>query len=164
MCCQLLDADMNVTLTQVLMKACICPVLLGERFAVEHMMLLALLHCRVGTEVGQWEGYQSVLDLLCSSLRVAFCCWCSTGAYFLQSLAEKFRELHCNGPNYGQGKECDCVILLFSHLYNFKVSSSQTTKGPSQKFTLCSQWKKLHKGEGVWPGFILWLKKSIRSG
>ena len=45
-----------------------------------------------------------------------------TGAYFLQSLAEKFSELHSDSPNYGRGKECDCVILLFSHLYNFKVS------------------------------------------
>ena len=58
LCCSLLDADMNATLTKVLMKACICPVLLGERFAVEHMMLLALLHCRVGIEVGQWKGCQ----------------------------------------------------------------------------------------------------------
>ena len=43
------------------------------------------------------------------------------GAYFVQALAKKLDELLKMPPNYGAGKECNCAIALFAHLYNFKV-------------------------------------------
>ena len=44
---------MNSTLSEVLLKSCVSPFLLSDRFALEHMMLVALLHHRVGQEVGE---------------------------------------------------------------------------------------------------------------
>ena len=45
--------DMNAALTEVLLKACVSPVLLADRFALEHTMLVAILHSNVGSEVGR---------------------------------------------------------------------------------------------------------------
>ena len=39
----------------------------------------------------------------------------------VQALAKKLDELLGDPPNYGRGKECDCVLLLLAHLYNYKV-------------------------------------------
>ena len=46
--------DMNTTLSEVLMKSCVGPALLSDRLALEHMMLVAILHHRVGQEVGKY--------------------------------------------------------------------------------------------------------------
>ncbi|KAL5483805.1 hypothetical protein EMCRGX_G020220 [Ephydatia muelleri] len=86
--------DMNTVVTEVLLKACVTPAMLSDRFMLEHCMLLTLLHCHMGSEVG---------------------------AYFVQALAKKLDELLKMPPNYGAGKECNCAIALFAHLYNFKV-------------------------------------------
>ena len=40
-------------LTDVMLKAAVQPVLLSTKMAMEHMMVVALLHCNIGTEVGQ---------------------------------------------------------------------------------------------------------------
>jgi nucleolar MIF4G domain-containing protein 1 len=86
--------DMNSCLTEVLLKACVSPALLSERFAMLHAMLVAILHSNIGSEVG---------------------------AYVVQTLAQKLDSLLSQSPNYGRGKECDCVMLLMASLYNFKV-------------------------------------------
>lgn len=39
----------------------------------------------------------------------------------VQSLAQKLGALLGDQPNYGRGKECDCVVLLLAHLYNYRV-------------------------------------------
>ena len=46
-----------------------------------------------------------------------------SGAFFLQELANMFNALYNTPPNYGPGKQCDCVLLLFAQLYNFKVGT-----------------------------------------
>ena len=43
---------MNRTVTEVILGACLQPVLLGDKFAMEHMMVVTLLHNDVGTDVG----------------------------------------------------------------------------------------------------------------
>ena len=48
-------ADMNTTLSEVLLKSCVSPALLSDRLALEHMMLVAILHHKVGQEVGKQE-------------------------------------------------------------------------------------------------------------
>ena len=52
--CDLISSlqDMNTALTEVLLKACISTVTLSDRFVLEYCMLLALLHCHLGSEVG----------------------------------------------------------------------------------------------------------------
>ena len=46
--------DMNTTLSEVLMKSCVGPAPLSDRLALEYMMLVAILHHRVGQEVGKY--------------------------------------------------------------------------------------------------------------
>jgi len=66
-----------------------------DKLLMEHIMLLAILTCHIGTEVG---------------------------AFFVERLAEVFDSLHnYKKESYGQGKECVNVVALFAHLYNFKV-------------------------------------------
>ncbi|XP_064648395.1 nucleolar MIF4G domain-containing protein 1-like isoform X2 [Lineus longissimus] len=87
-------ADMNESLTEILMTNCISPVLTPERLGLELAMLVAVLHSNVGIEVG---------------------------AFFLQQLANKFDERFKLGGNYGDGKEADNILIMIGHLYNFKV-------------------------------------------
>lgn len=44
--------DMNVMLSKLMMEAIIAPVLTPDRLISEHMMLIAILHANIGTEVG----------------------------------------------------------------------------------------------------------------
>ena len=46
----------------------------------------------------------------------------NTGASVTEVLVCKLDSLLSLSPNYGNGKECDCLVLLLTHLYNFKVS------------------------------------------
>ncbi|CAI8022832.1 Nucleolar MIF4G domain-containing protein 1 [Geodia barretti] len=86
--------DMNSCLTEVMVKACVGPALFSERFVMIHVLLVAILHNNVGSEVG---------------------------AYLVQKLAQKLESLLSQPPNYGQGKECDCIVLLMANLYTLKI-------------------------------------------
>ena len=46
---------MNRTLWEVLEKLCVGGTQILERFAMEHTMLVAILHNHIGTEVGERE-------------------------------------------------------------------------------------------------------------
>jgi len=85
--------DMNVMLSKLMMESIITPILTPDRLICEHMMLIAILHANVGTEVG---------------------------AHFLLTIVKKLyhmlEESHCI-----ENKELDNIILMISHLYNFKV-------------------------------------------
>ena len=56
----------------------------------------------------------------------------SAGAHLVQSLAQKLGSLLGNKPNYGRGKECDCVVLLLAHLYNYRVRGEGCGRGGGQ--------------------------------
>ncbi|XP_067011614.2 nucleolar MIF4G domain-containing protein 1 [Anabrus simplex] len=88
--------DMNDTLTVLMCESLIAPVLTPERLIMEHCMLIAILHANVGTEVG---------------------------AHFLQAIVKRFDELHSEECEV-ENKQLDNVILVISHLYNFKVFNS----------------------------------------
>ncbi|TGZ53119.1 nucleolar MIF4G domain-containing protein 1 [Temnothorax longispinosus] len=85
--------DMNVMLSKLMMESIVAPTLTPDRLISEHMMLIAVLHANVGTEVG---------------------------AHFLLTIVKKLHhmleESHCV-----ENKELDNIILMISHLYNFKV-------------------------------------------
>lgn len=85
--------DMNVMLSKLMMESIVAPILTPDRLISEHMMLIAILHANVGTEVG---------------------------AHFLLTIVKKLchmlEESHCV-----ENKELDNIILMISHLYNFKV-------------------------------------------
>ncbi|KYN32983.1 Nucleolar MIF4G domain-containing protein 1 [Trachymyrmex septentrionalis] len=84
---------MNVMLSTLMMESIVAPILTPDRLICEHMMLIAILHANVGTEVG---------------------------AHFLLTIVKKLHhmleESHCV-----ENKELDNIILIISHLYNFKV-------------------------------------------
>lgn len=86
--------DMNDTLTEVLLAACVTPSLMPDRLLMEHVLLLSVLHHAVGLEVG---------------------------AHFLETVVRKFDEVY-KSPS--EGKESDNLIALISHLYNFQVVHS----------------------------------------
>ena len=48
-------SDMNSCLTEVLLRACVSPALLSERFAMLHAMVVAILHSNIGSEVGEYS-------------------------------------------------------------------------------------------------------------
>ncbi|XP_078656265.1 nucleolar MIF4G domain-containing protein 1-like [Branchiostoma floridae x Branchiostoma belcheri] len=86
--------DMNDMVTSALTEACLSPDPLPERLMMEHCMLVALLHNNIGTELG---------------------------AHLVEFLARRFDRLHRTNDNRGEGKECDNVVAMFAHLYNFKL-------------------------------------------
>ncbi|XP_050771824.1 nucleolar MIF4G domain-containing protein 1 [Gymnogyps californianus] len=86
--------DMNETLTDVLMNACVTAVAMPARLMMEHVLLVSILHHNVGIEVG---------------------------AHFLEAVVKKFDEL-CKSD--AEGKECENLLALIAHLYNFHVVHS----------------------------------------
>ncbi|KAM7124018.1 LOW QUALITY PROTEIN: nucleolar MIF4G domain-containing protein 1 [Ciconia maguari] len=83
--------DMNETLTDILMNACVTAVAMPARLMMEHVLLVSILHHNVGIEVG---------------------------AHFLEAVVKKFDEL-CKSD--AEGKECENLLALIAHLYNFHV-------------------------------------------
>ncbi|KAG5268232.1 hypothetical protein AALO_G00209770 [Alosa alosa] len=86
--------DMNDTLTDILLAACVSPSLMPDRLLMEHILLVSVLHYTVGLEVG---------------------------AQFLETVVRKFIELY-KLPR--EGKECDNLVAMVAHLYNFQVVHS----------------------------------------
>ncbi|XP_010285308.1 PREDICTED: nucleolar MIF4G domain-containing protein 1, partial [Phaethon lepturus] len=86
--------DMNETLTDTLMNACVTAVAMPARLMMEHVLLVSILHHNVGIEVG---------------------------AHFLEAVVKKFDEL-CKSD--AEGKECENLLALIAHLYNFHVVHS----------------------------------------
>ncbi|KAM6209321.1 nucleolar MIF4G domain-containing protein 1 [Sarcoramphus papa] len=86
--------DMNETLTDVLMNACVTAVATPARLMMEHVLLVSILHHNVGIEVG---------------------------AHFLEAVVKKFDEL-CKSD--AEGKERENLLALIAHLYNFHVVHS----------------------------------------
>ncbi|CAG5131202.1 unnamed protein product [Candidula unifasciata] len=101
-------ADVNETLTGLIMEAVVTPVLCPERLAEELAMLVAILHSNVGSEVG---------------------------AFVLQKLIRKFADLLLES-DYGAGKLMENTLLLIANIYNFKVTHSKLIFDIMEKFML----------------------------
>ncbi|KAK7881765.1 hypothetical protein WMY93_030174 [Mugilogobius chulae] len=86
--------DMNDTLTEVLLAACVTSSLMPDRLLMEHVLLVSVLHHTVGLEVG---------------------------AHFLETVVRKFDDIY---KNPSEGKECNNLIAIIAHLYNFQVVHS----------------------------------------
>ncbi|XP_058929679.1 nucleolar MIF4G domain-containing protein 1 isoform X3 [Kogia breviceps] len=86
--------DMNDTLTGVVLSACAPDAAMPARLVMEHVLLVSILHCTVGIEVG---------------------------AHFLEAAVRKFADVYKSGCD---GKECDNLFAIIAHLYNFHVVQS----------------------------------------
>ena len=88
----------NECLCELILDACVCVARMPERLICEHMMLVAALHTVVGSEVG---------------------------SFILQKLSESFDSKHQEAnDDYGEGKECDNMLIMFAALYQFKIVDS----------------------------------------
>jgi len=85
--------DVNMTLTELLMFSLVSPVATPTRLVMEHVMLLAVLHANVGTEVG---------------------------AHILQSVVKRFSSLYSQVGST-EDKTLDNLILIISYIYSFKI-------------------------------------------
>ncbi|XP_078393240.1 nucleolar MIF4G domain-containing protein 1 [Cetorhinus maximus] len=86
--------DMNDTLTDVLLAACVTPALMPNRLMMEHVLLISILHHNVGIEVG---------------------------GHVLEAIVKQFDE---HSRSTSETKECDNLINLIAHIYNFHVIHS----------------------------------------
>ncbi|XP_065917507.1 nucleolar MIF4G domain-containing protein 1-like isoform X2 [Dysidea avara] len=85
--------DVSTTFTDVILEACLLPSVLPDKFGLDYMMLVAIMHSRIGIEVG---------------------------AHFLQTLVKKFDELH-KSISTQLNKCCYNSVLLIGYLYNYLV-------------------------------------------
>ena len=81
-------------LTGQILDGCVTAVLVPEKLIMEQVALISVLHVNVGTEIG---------------------------ATFLQEAVNRFQELFARSPYYGEGKEMNNLLVVMSHLYNFRV-------------------------------------------
>ncbi|XP_054847108.1 nucleolar MIF4G domain-containing protein 1 [Eublepharis macularius] len=86
--------DMNETLTDTLTSACVAASVMPSRLLMEHVLLVSVLHRTVGIEVG---------------------------AHFLETVVRKFDDVYRSKV---EGKECENLLTLIAHLYNFYVVHS----------------------------------------
>lgn len=85
--------NMNNVLSELTLESLLSPVITPDRLICEHTMLIAILHANVGIEVG---------------------------ATFLEKLVKRF-VAKTEEPQDVENKELDNIVLMISHLYNFKV-------------------------------------------
>uniref|UniRef100_A0A8D1VGZ1 Nucleolar MIF4G domain-containing protein 1 n=1 Tax=Sus scrofa TaxID=9823 RepID=A0A8D1VGZ1_PIG len=83
--------DMSDTVTDVLLSACAPAEAMPGRLLMEHVLLVSILHRTVGIEVG---------------------------AHFLEAVVRRFDDVYRSGR---EGKECDNLLTIIAHLYNFHV-------------------------------------------
>lgn len=56
--------DMNDTLTEVLLAACVTPALMPDRLLMEHILLISILHYSVGLEVNTQPSFLDVRKII----------------------------------------------------------------------------------------------------
>ena len=112
--------DVSTTFTDVILEACLLPSVLPDKFGLDYMMLVAIMHSHIGIEVGKCKAHTCMHSHILYT--PAYWCWYFfVGAHFLQTLVKKFDELHksiCTQLN----KCCYNSVLLIGYLYNYLVS------------------------------------------
>lgn len=87
--------EMNESLLEMMVAVLVGPVLSSDRIILEHVMLVAILHANVGTEVG---------------------------AYFIQNSVQRFHRLYQEmSVTEENPKHLENLILTISYMYHFKV-------------------------------------------
>lgn len=107
--------DMNTILSELIIQALVAPVLTPDRLICEHMMFITILHANIGTEVG---------------------------AHFLLTFVKKFDEM-LKVAQEVENKQLDNLILMLSHLYNFKMYSHQLLYDILNKLSLKFEEKEI---------------------
>jgi len=92
--------DMNQTLYDLLSSALISNTSTPERLVMEHVMLIAILHANIGSEVG---------------------------AHFLEEFVKVFNSIYLDADLSGDDgdKRLDNLILILSYTFNFRIVASK---------------------------------------
>jgi len=92
--------DMNQTLYDLLSSALISNTSTPERLVMEHVMLIAILHANIGSEVG---------------------------AHFLEEFVKVFNSIYLDADLTGEAgdKQLDNLILILSYTFNFRIVASK---------------------------------------
>ncbi|XP_053668292.1 nucleolar MIF4G domain-containing protein 1 homolog [Anopheles marshallii] len=103
--------DMNSTLTTLILEATVVPTLTPERMVLEHMLLVAILHANVGSEVG---------------------------SHFLETIVERFLELLKQIDTIAnEAKQLDNCVQIMCHLYTFDIVKCKMVHEMMQKLIDC---------------------------
>ncbi|XP_050095448.1 nucleolar MIF4G domain-containing protein 1 homolog [Anopheles aquasalis] len=103
--------DMNSTLTSLLLEALVPPTLTPERMVLEHMLLVAILHANVGSEVG---------------------------SHFLETVVERFFALlQTIATDENEAKQLDNCVQILCHLYTFDIVKGKLVYEMLQKLLEC---------------------------
>ncbi|XP_063699856.1 nucleolar MIF4G domain-containing protein 1 homolog [Culicoides brevitarsis] len=87
--------DMNTTLSELICSALVSNVIAKERMVLEHMLVVAVLHANIGSEIG---------------------------AFFLENLIQKFNNLLQDLKNLRvEDKTLDNYVFMLCHMYTFKL-------------------------------------------
>uniref|UniRef100_A0AAG5DRW4 MI domain-containing protein n=1 Tax=Anopheles atroparvus TaxID=41427 RepID=A0AAG5DRW4_ANOAO len=103
--------DMNSTLATLILEAIVAPTLTPDRMVLEHVLLVAILHANVGSEVG---------------------------SHFLETVVERFLALAKDIntiPN--EAKQLDNCIQILCHLYTFEIVKCKLVHEVLQKLVDC---------------------------
>ncbi|XP_049540266.1 nucleolar MIF4G domain-containing protein 1 homolog [Anopheles darlingi] len=103
--------DMNSTLTSLLLEVLVAPTLIPERMVLEHMLLVAILHANVGSEVG---------------------------SHFLETVVERFLALlQTIATEENEAKQLDNCVQILCHLYTFDIVKGKLVYEMLQKLLEC---------------------------
>lgn len=87
--------DMNTTLASLITESLISNVLAKERMVLEYMLLMAILHANIGSEIG---------------------------AFFLEQMVTKLLELlETIDSQHVEDKTMDNYIFILAHMYTYKL-------------------------------------------
>ena len=67
MCLSGSSLDVSTIFTEVILEACLLPTVLPDKFGLDYTMLVAVMHSRVGSEVGEYSNNSPSYILLCDA-------------------------------------------------------------------------------------------------
>uniref|UniRef100_A0A182STP3 MIF4G domain-containing protein n=1 Tax=Anopheles maculatus TaxID=74869 RepID=A0A182STP3_9DIPT len=103
--------DMNSTLTTLILEATVVPTLTPERMVLEHVLLVAILHANVGSEVG---------------------------SHFLETIVDRFLTLLGQiETTANEAKQLDNCVQIMCHLYTFDLVKCKMVHELMQKLIEC---------------------------
>ena len=70
MCLSGSSLDVSTVFTEVILEACLLPTVLPDKFGLDYTMLVAVMHSRVGSEVGEYSNNSPSCILLCDAQSV----------------------------------------------------------------------------------------------
>jgi len=82
--------DVSSTFTDVILDACLLPSVLPDKFGLDYMMLVAIMHSHIGIEVGEYKStYMHAFTYIvhtCTLVLLVLFCRCTLFADFSKEI------------------------------------------------------------------------------